>query len=401
MRSHAVTRFVFLVLALSAASATALAAHTSDDLFDSSALQEIRLFISARDLQQLVAHFDENTHYPVDLQWRDIRVRNASVRSRGTASRNPTKPGFEIDIDHYTTGQQFLGLRAIILDNLWQDPAMIREKVAMAFFNRMGEAAPRESFARLYINNTYRGVYAIVERIDAEFLTRRGADGSGYLFEYRNKGSFYGGSLGDELDPYKQRFEPRTHKLDADTILYSPIRDLFQEVSGPDDAVWRERVESFIDLEQFVRQVAIEMFLSEHDGLLGYAGMNNFYLYRATSRGQQRVLVWDLDLSFRDYDSSIFLRADENELFRRAMAYPDLHTLYLQKLEDCARSALEDDWLSNEIVSSAALIRDSALEDRVKPFSNDDFDSAVSWMKDFGRLRSAYVLEAVAGARRQ
>src|SRR4030095_16302025 len=143
---------------------------------------------------------------------------------------------------------------------------------------------------------------------------------------------------------------------------------------GPDDAVWRERVESFIDLEQFVRQVAIEMFLSEHDGLLGYAGMNNFYLYRATSRGQQRVLVWDLDLSFRDYDSSIFLRADENELFRRAMAYPDLHTVYLTKLEDCARSALEDDWLSNEIVSSAALIRDSALEDRVKPFSNDDFD---------------------------
>jgi hypothetical protein len=202
--------------------------------------------------------------------------------------RNPTKPGFEIDFDHYTTGQQFLGLRAIILDNLSQDPAMIREKVAMAFFNRMREAAPRDSFARLYIN-----------------------------------------------------------------------------------------------------------------GLLGYAGMNNFSLYQATARGQQRVLVWDLDLSFRDYDSSIFLRADENELFRRAMAYPDLHTLYLQKLEDCARSALEDDWLSNEIVSSAALIRGSAVEDRVKPFSNDGFDSAVSWMKDFGRLRSAYVLEAVADARRQ
>jgi hypothetical protein len=57
MRSQAVTRSVFLALALSAASATALGAHTSDDLFDSSALQEIRLFVSARDLQQLVAAF--------------------------------------------------------------------------------------------------------------------------------------------------------------------------------------------------------------------------------------------------------------------------------------------------------------------------------------------------------
>lgn len=98
------------------------------------------------------------------------------------------------------------------------------------------------------------------------------------------------------------------------------------------------------------------MFLSEHDGLLGYAGMNNLYLYRPTAKGQQRFFVWDLDLSFRDFDSSIFLRTDENELFKRAIASPDLRTLYLQKLEECARSASADDWLFNEIAASAALI---------------------------------------------
>jgi spore coat protein CotH len=399
MRTRAICRCACFVVAGIAGSALTLAAQSSDDLFDPDTLQEIRLFISTRDLQELVTRFDENTHYPVDLQWRDKRVRNASIRSRGAASRNPTKPGFEIDFDHYTTGQQFLGVRAIVLDNLWQDPAMIRERVAMAFFNRMGEPAPRESFARLFINNTYRGVYAVVERIDAEFLKRIDAEPSGYLFEYRRMGPFYGSSLGDDLTEYKRIFEPRTHKLDADTILYSPIRDLFREINGPDDAVWRERVESYIDLEQFVRQVAIEMFLTEHDGLLGYAGMNNFYVYRGAAKGQQRVFVWDLDLSFRDYDTSIFLRTDENELFRRAIAFPDLRALYLQKLEDCARSALEDDWLSNQIAGSAALIRDAALEDSRKPFSNDDFDSAVSWMRDFGRRRSEYVLEAVAEAR--
>jgi spore coat protein CotH len=400
MKIQAFGRAACFVVAAIAGSALTVAAQSSDDLFDPNTLQEIRLFISTRDLQELVARFEDNTHYPADLQWRDKRVRNASIRSRGTASRNPTKPGFEIDFDHYTTGQQFLGLRAIVLDNLWQDPAMIRERVAMAFFNRMGEAAPRESFARLFINNTYRGVYAVVERIDAEFLKRIDADPSGFLFEYRYEGAFYGGSLGDDLTQYKRILEPRTHKLDADTTLYSPIRDLFREISGPDDAVWRERVESSIDLEQFVRQVAIEMFLTEHDGLIGYAGMNNFYLYRAAARSQQRVFVWDLDLSFRDYDTSIFLRTDENELFRRAIAFPDLRALYLQKLEDCARAALEDDWLFNQIAGSAALIRDAALADSRKPFSNDDFESSVSWMRDFGRRRSEYVLEAVAEARR-
>ena len=51
-------------------------------------LQELRLTINTRDSALLHERYSDDTYYTADLQWRNIRVRNAGVRSRGGASRN-------------------------------------------------------------------------------------------------------------------------------------------------------------------------------------------------------------------------------------------------------------------------------------------------------------------------
>src|SRR6266540_742589 len=186
-------------------------AQTAADLFDGGTLQELRLFINGSDLGELRRRYNENVYYPADLQWRDQRVRNVGVRSRGMGSRSATKPGLRIDFNRYTTGQKFLGLQSIALDNLLQDPSMVRERAAMALFDRMGEPASRESYCRLYINNVFQGVYAVIEAIDGDFLTRTLGEKSGYLFERQFNGTFYGADLGDDLAAYRALFEPRNH----------------------------------------------------------------------------------------------------------------------------------------------------------------------------------------------
>src|SRR4029077_20895744 len=128
---------ILVVLALAGAAAPA-EAQTSDDLFDASTLQELRLIISSRDLQTLRADFAANTYSPADLQWRDLKVRNVAVRSRGSGSRSGTKLGLQLDFNRYSTSQQFLGMKSLVLDNLVQDPAMVRERVSMAFYEHMG-----------------------------------------------------------------------------------------------------------------------------------------------------------------------------------------------------------------------------------------------------------------------
>ena len=66
--------------------------------------------------------------------------------------------------------QTIAGLKSFVLDNLVQDPSMLKERLTMAFFRRMGLPAPREAHARLYINNQFSGLYAIVEAIDKGFV---------------------------------------------------------------------------------------------------------------------------------------------------------------------------------------------------------------------------------------
>jgi hypothetical protein len=387
------------VLAWPLVDAPSASAQTAADLFDSGSLQEVRLFMNSRDLELLRSRYQEDTHYTVDLLWRGIRVRNAAVRSRGSGSRNPVKPGLRIDFSRYTTSQRFVGMTSLVLDNLWQDPAMIRERLAMAMFDRMGQPAPRESFCRLFINNQYQGLYAIVEEPGADFAARATGETGGYLFEYHWVTPYYGEDLGGDLSAYKPLFEPRTHELEADSTLYGPIRELFRQVNLPDDSVWRDRVEQYLDLSQFVTHVAIETFVAENDGVLGYEGMNNFYLYRYAGTTRHRLFPWDKDNAFLFIDKPVLDRADENIVFRRALAYPDLRELYLEVLEQCARSAADEDWLGAEIERELSLIASAAHDDTRKQYSNETFDQEIEFLREFARRRPAIVLAEVARLR--
>jgi spore coat protein CotH len=385
-----------MVLCLPAAPATA---QTADDLFSIDTIHDLRLFINSRDLQQLRQRFDENTYYAADLQWRNVRVRNVAVRSRGFSSRSSTKLGLRVDMNRFTSRQRFVGLTSLVLDNLWHDPSQMRERLGMAVFKRMGHPASRVSFARLYINSVYQGLYAIVEPVDAQFVLRTLGLTDGYLFQYKWIREYFGEYLGDDLAPYKQMFEAETHRLASDTVLYSPIRDLLREVNQPHDAQWREIVERYLDLEQLVSYVAVETFLSESDGVAGFWGMANFFLYRPEQTTRHRLLTWDRDRAFEQIDSPIFARTEQNVLVQRALAFPDLRARYLDVLEECARAAAEDGWLEQEVDTVTRLITTAAHEDVRKQFSSDEFDAQVLFLREFAKRRPVFVASEVARER--
>ena len=390
------------LLAFTVAGAAPAAAQTAAELFDQNTIQEIRLSVNSRDLATLRANTHLNTYYTADLSWKNVKVRNVGIRSRGQGSRNPIKPGLRVDINHYTTGQKFVGLSTIILDNIWQDDSLLRERLAFTMFEKLGEPAPRESFCRLYINNEYFGLYTITEEIDGDFVKRVTGETDGTVFEFHwfvDK-QWRAEDLG-AVEMYKVLLEPRTHILDAESTLYAPIQQLFKEVNGPDDAVWRSRVEQYIDLKQLMTHIAIEQFLLDNDGFLGAQGMNNFYLYRFQGTQKHRLFVWDRDQSFIFQEGPIDT-TNVNVLFRRALTHPDLRETYLSTLETCARVALENDFLLLEIDRLVAVIFDAANADTKKQFASeaDRFDRAVSFLREYAARRPASVLSQVANIRK-
>jgi spore coat protein CotH len=374
--------------------------ETSAELFDGTVLRDVRLYIHPRDLQRLRATYLENTYYPADFILGNTRVRNVAVRSRGgLATRDSMKPALRVDINRYTAGQTFAGLHAIVLDNLFQDKAMLREVLAMSVFARLGHPAPRESFCRLFVNNVYHGVYAIVEDIDEPFLARTFGRDDGYLFEYQWQQPYYGDPLGADFGIYRTLFEAKTHERAGDDELYGPVRALLDLVNAPAETTSREDLARYLDLEQLVTMLAIETLLGEEDAFAGLHGMNNFYLYREPGSTRHSFLPWDRDRAINLVDSSIFDRVNENALAQRALSYGDLRDRYLRVLEDGARLLLNGEWLAAEINRLHALIGPAALADPRKPQTNDEFEAAVEFLREWAARRPAHVLEEVAAYR--
>jgi hypothetical protein len=73
--------------------------------------------------------------------------------------------------------------------------------------------------------------------------------------------------------------------------------------------------------------------------------------------------------------------------------------LYLDVLEECARSAADGDWLANQIERLAALASGPAGEDTLKQFSTEAFQEAVDRMRRFAAERPRLVLDEAARAR--
>jgi spore coat protein CotH len=392
---QAIPAFVLAVLLLVPAVGPA---QSTDDVFDPDVLHDVFLRINTRDLELLRANYDVNTYYPADIQWGTAIARNVAIRSRGYGSRSANKLGLRVDIDHFVSGQQFAGVDSLVLDNLNQDASMVREHAAMALFTRMGQAAPRTSFARLFINGQYQGVYGLVEEPNEQFVERRFGADRGYLFEYHWRSPYYFDDLGEDLTPYREIFEPRTRELTAPGVLYSPLRELVRAEEGESLNDWRDRVSTYLDLNQLVTMVAIEEFLSEFDGLTGAEGTNNFYLYRPHGSERHIFVPWDRDNAFHHVDSPIYLRTNENRLIRQALAFPDLHALYLEQLAEAARISSDEDWLERTIQQADSLVSASALEDPRKPFTNEERENAMRTLIDFSQRRSSLVLEQIREA---
>jgi spore coat protein CotH len=375
---------IVLVVAFAAAPASA---QSQAQLFDDSALHTLEVVIHSRDWRDLQANFRSNDRYPCDVIWNGVRMRNVAVRSRGNGSRYEAKPGLELSFDYYASSQRFLGLRALVLDNLVTDASMIRESTAMALMRRLGVPAPREAPARVFVNGEYAGVYMMVEPIDTVFAEKSFAD-RGLLFEYRWVYPFFGTFPGESLDAYAVLFESRNPGVHSVAELYAPMRELFRMVNdaSPGDV---DRLDRYLDLAGFIQVAGTAAFMAEWDGVFGYDGMNNFYLYRIGERAH--LIPWDRDQAFHDARYPLLAGVQDNVLGQRLLAEPELRAAFVRAVSEAMAAATADGWLEQELTRQYLLIRDAALADPLKLQTSEAFEAAFAELLTFARTRPGFV----------
>jgi len=410
-RSAWLTRIAAIAVASWFAVAT-VRTDTAEQLFDPSVLHDIHLSMKGEDWTTLQEHFLEDTYYRADFESGGTSVPIVGVRSRGSGSRNPHKPGLKISFDEYIDDQKGFGLKSLILANGIQDPSMLKQRLGLGMFARMNMPSPRVVHARLFVNGEYIGLYQVIEPIDKAFLARvYGNDengkpeNGGYLYEYQWKDAYAFDYLGPELRIYAELFEPKTHEDDAPAVLYGPLETLFRTFNEVPDAQFERQVGEMLDLRQFVQHIAVENFIAENDGFLGAWGPNNFYVYRFQGRSLMQLLPWDKDYAFWDRQWDIRSRDSENVLARRALEIPALYRTYLETLLACAVSAsapVSPDsavgWLEAETDLVIQQIRDAGHLDENTRFTAERFDDELEKVRRFSRERGPFVAREASRA---
>jgi spore coat protein CotH len=371
------------------AAAAPCAARAADPIFDAARLHEVRIVIDPKDWQSLRANFRSNNYYAANISLDGVVVEQVGIRSRGDGSRNEEKPGLKLDFNKYVPTQEFHGYKTMVLDNLWQDPSLMREKLSFLVFEAMGIAAPQLAHARLTVNDEYWGVYTLVESVTKPFLKARIGEESGNLFDYEYNGNWDFSYRGAEPSAYVPLpFDPETNEDHLDT---TGLLSFLRFVSESSDAEFASGVGAWLDVPKFLDYLAVENALAETDGLTGEQGVNNFFLYQYGGQNRFVFIPWDKETCLQAATWPVMQRVETNVLTRRLLAVPANQATYAASLRR-ATTFVNARWLLPQMETTYTQIREAALLDTKKPVDNDTFELAIGGLRGVITAREPDVL---------
>jgi spore coat protein CotH len=382
-------RFVFASVLVAAAAGGAQAAAP---IFDASRLHEVRIVMDPKDWQSLRQNFRSNQYYAANIALDGEVLEQIGIRSRGDGSRNEEKPGLKLDFNKYIKTQEFHGYKTMVLDNLWQDQSLMREKLSFLVFEAMGIAAPALSHARLTVNDEYWGVYTIVESVSKPFLKARIGEESGNLFDYEYAAHWDFTVLGGDASSYvPSPFQPQTNEdhLDA-TGLMAFVR----AVNETPDATFSRDIASWLDVPRFLAYLATENAMAESDGMVGEQGVNNFYLYQYGGQNRFVFIPWDKETCLQAGSWPVMQRVETNTLTRRLLTDPANQATYAAALKRAA-SFVNSRWLLPQMEATYTQIREAVLTDTRKQVDNATFELGIQGLRGVITAREPDILAQV------
>ncbi|MBK8381506.1 MAG: CotH kinase family protein [Ignavibacteria bacterium] len=317
-----------------------------------------------------------------------ITYNNVGVRLKGNSSfSHPNnKKSFRLSFNEYVSGQRWNGLKGVHLNNCWNDPTMMREKMHLDFCRNTGITAPRGNFVRLSLNDTLFAFYSLVEHVDKTFLNSRFGNNDGEQFKAVD--AF--GTINDIFSDFKW--------MGNDSSAYLNHYELKSDLTP---ATWR-RLISLIDtlnhtgqitsslplkvnLAEYYKAMAADILLGNLDSYV-YSG-RNFYVYFPSNTNLMSWIIWDTGLSFGALPGGpsnieslpvTYVESDTGRpLFSKIIGNASLKNAYLLSFCNLFSNNFSSSLLYPKIDSIANAIRSYVNEDQRKMFSNTQFETNI------------------------
>jgi hypothetical protein len=235
------------------------------ELFSENAPSAIQIEISSQDLEKLRKESREFVRAQVKeagTVYLDVAVHLKG--SVGSFRPIDDKPAFTLDFARFHTDQRFHGLRRIHLNNSVEDPSYSNEWVGSVLFRRAGLPAPRVGRALVTLNQRRLGLYVLKEGFTEDFLS---------CYFKTIGGGLYEPGEGHDVNQHLKR----SSILEADQSRKA-LQTLTDAALEPDLNRRWERLAPVLDLDRFIRFMALEVMLGHRDGYC--LARNNFRVYQ-------------------------------------------------------------------------------------------------------------------------
>ena len=313
-------------------------------------------------------------------QFHEVGVR---YKGNGTywSSRDSLKRSFKVDLNQFVKGPKLAGMSQINLHNSVRDRAGLNEAVAYQLFRDAGVAAPRTTYAKLYVTvpgqneRRYFGLYNLVEDVGGSFTKDRFKTSKGALLKPVTPKLF--SDLGDDWKNYNQTYDP---KGDLSDEHKRRIIEFCQLTTNASEAEFAQRLGDFVDLDNFARYMAVTAWLTDVDGILGPG--QNYYVYLHPKTRKFMFIPWDQDQSFGQFPRGSQEQRDnlsirkpwsgENVFLDKVFRVEHFQELYLAKLREFNDTLFQPARIARQVEELADAIRDSLREESTERLTDLD-----------------------------
>ena len=367
----------------------------NEDLYNLDQVHEIRLEFDRDNwsgvMDSLRLYGDDLLNGGVKIdgkKYTDIGVRYRGSRSFRIGNK---RNALHIKLNHINAEQNHQGYQTLKLSNALRDPSMVREVLGYEIAGKY-MIAPRASYAKIYINNKYYGLFVNVEAIDDVFLSKKFQTNKNTLIKCTpdlNKKSpsgckqniFSSLEYEDNMECYKSNYELKSVEGWNEMALLANA--LYKNNDG---------LGNLLDVDATLWMLAFNNVLVN---LSSYSGQNsqNYYLYK-NNYGRFVPMVWDLNLAFGSFkntgkgsdlsykeliklDPLLHVDNPYKPLISQLMKNPNYKKTYLSHM----RTILFDNFMDNGFEERAKdlqeLVQQAFLNDPNKTYTLEDFERSL------------------------
>ena len=325
-----------------------------------------------------------------DFEFGSVPLRNVGARYKGNGtyldSLYGLKRSFKVNLHKFTKGQQFGGVEEMNFSNLIEDRSYMSDALAYELFREAGVPAPRTAYAWLSISVAGQwdrknlGLYLLVENLGSAFAAEQFGSKRTPIFKPVTYELFK--DLGEDWSAYAAIYDLKTR---ATAAQERRVIEFSQLLSHASDTEFAQRLDKFLDLDEFAGFLAGLVFLSSYDSFLSSG--QNFYLYLDPKSDKFGFIPWDLDHAWggfpfiatpeeRERASIWHPWVGKNRLLERVLSAEQFRKIYRARLEGMASRLFVPSRLFARIDEMARLLRSPVAAEST--FRLERFDQAVS-----------------------